>query len=129
MTNTEIQTVRRAITLLRSLIGEPQECPPAPQHGPVSRFVQEYLAPDPDADLACEEAWKFFQEVTNAGDLPPIRKAVFLRQLPAIMENLFHVRKCHHVLRGNSRLRGFRGVSIRLDACPAAPLEVEPEQR
>jgi hypothetical protein len=116
MTNTELQTVRRAITLLRSLIDEPQEYPPLPQHSPVRRFVQEYLAPDPDADLSCEEAWQFFEEIAHEGELPPMRKAAFLRQLPIVMESIHHVRKCHGIERADRRVRGFRGVAIRLDA-------------
>jgi hypothetical protein len=46
--------------------------PLAPRRCPVLLFAQEYLAPDPDADLACEELWKFFQEVAQAGELPPM---------------------------------------------------------
>jgi hypothetical protein len=127
MTNTELQTVRRAITLLRSLIDEPQECFPAPQNSPVSRFIQEYLAPDPDADLSCAEAWQFFKEIAQSGELPPMRMAAFLRQLPAVMEAVFCLRKCHHIERAGRRVRGFRGVGIRLDTCaPAAP-ELERE--
>jgi hypothetical protein len=121
MTKTEISVINRAIDLLRLLIAEPQECFPAPQNSPVSRFVREYLAPDPDADLSCAEAWQFFLEIVKAKELPPTRKAIFLRQLPSLMESALHVRKCHHIWRGGRRVRGFKGVGIRLDACSATP--------
>jgi hypothetical protein len=56
-----------------------------------------------------------------------MRRAVFLRQLPAVMESIFGTRKCHSIERGGRLLRGFRGVTIRLDDCPATP-ESEPER-
>jgi|SRR5580692_1926461 hypothetical protein len=129
MTSQEIDLVRRAIELLRRLLPDDQARVggPAPPRCPVARFVQEYLAPDPDADLTCAELWKFFQEIAQAGELSPLRKAAFLRQLPAIMENVFHVRKCHHILRSGHRQRGFKGINLRLDGCPASVPEVTPE--
>jgi hypothetical protein len=82
MTKTEAQAVRRAISLLCSVIDLPQECAPLPlpPHSPSRRFVQEYLIADANADITCEEAWTFFQEVVEAGELFPVRKAVFLRE-------------------------------------------------
>jgi hypothetical protein len=47
-----------------------------------------------------------------------MRKAVFLRQLPGIMEETFAARKCHHVIRAGRRQRGFRGVGLRLEETP-----------
>jgi hypothetical protein len=113
MTSTEIQTVHRVIALLCSLIDEPQECAAVPRHSPIRRFVEEYLVANSTADITCEEGWRFFYEIVQAGELPPMRKAVFLRQLPSLMEAVFHVRKCHHIEREGNRLRGFRGVGIR----------------
>jgi len=116
MTSTEIQAVRRAITLLCLLIDEPQEGAGIPWRSPVRRFVQDYLVANASADLTCEEAWRFFQEIVQADELPPMRKVIFLRQLPSLMGSVFHVRKCHHIQRGGRRVRGFNGVSIRMDA-------------
>jgi len=121
MTSTEVQAVRNAITLLCSLIGEPNRSAGIFCRGPVWRFVQEYLVADASADLTCEEAWQFFLEIVKANELPPTRKAIFLRQLPSLIQSAFHVRKCHHILRSGHRQRGFKGVGIRLDACPATP--------
>ena len=106
MTSTEVQAVRRAITLLCSLIDEPQGSAGIPRRSPVWRFVQEYLVAEASADLTCKEAWQFFLEIVKANELPPTRKAIFLRQLPSLMESAFHVRKCHHIWRGGRRVRG-----------------------
>lgn len=113
MTNTQIQAIRHTITLLCSLIDEPQECAPVPFQSPIRQFVQEYLAPDPKGDVSCAELWEFFQEVVAAGELPGMRKTVFLRQLPTVMEAVFRVRKSHHVERSGHKVRGFKGITVR----------------
>jgi hypothetical protein len=113
MTSTEGQVVRRAIALLCSLIDEPQESAGIPSRSPVRRFVQEYLVADISGDLTCEEAWQFFQEIVQSGELPPLRKAVFFRQLPSLMESVYHVRKSHAIQRDTRRQRGFKGVGIK----------------
>ena len=115
MTNTEIQAVRRAVTLLSSVIDEPQESLPVPWQSPIRRFVRDYLAPDPKADLSCEEAWQFFQEIVQAGELQVMRKAIFLRRLPLVMQESYAVRKSLGIMREDHRVRGFRGVGIRMD--------------
>jgi hypothetical protein len=129
MTNTELQTVRQAIALLHSLAGEPQVWAPAQQPNSIHRFVQEFLAPDADADLSCKEVWGLFQEVVQAGELPPMRKATFLRHLPAVIEAVFNVRKSHHIERDGRRVRGFKGLDFRMDADPPAAREVECEAK
>lgn len=116
MKNLEIQAVRRAISLLSSLIDEPHECVPVPWQSPIRGFVQEYLTSDADADVTSEELWTFFLEVVQSGELTAMRKAAFLRQLPIMMEAVFHVRKCHNVERSGRHVRGFKGVGIRMDA-------------
>ncbi|MCW5550897.1 MAG: hypothetical protein KIS67_01900 [Verrucomicrobiae bacterium] len=113
MKPSEEQTIRRAIALLSSMIDTPQECLPAPWHSPVRQFVEKYLCPDPQAELASEEAWTFFQEIVQAGELAAIRRAVFLRQLPTIVEAVYGLRKSHHVERSGRRVRGFKGIAIR----------------
>jgi len=115
MTKSKVQTVRRAIRLLCSLIDQQQDCGPLPRHNPVRRFVEEYLVADATAEITCQEVWAFFKEVVQAGELPPTRKAVFFRELPSCIEAAFHVRKCHHVQRDGHRVRGFKGVGIRME--------------
>ncbi len=116
MTSIEVQTIRRVISLLCSLIGEPHECAGVPAGSAVRRFVRDYLAADANAEITCQESWTYFQEIVTAGELTPTRKAAFLRELPMLMEAVFHVRKCHHIQRDGHRQRGFRGVGIRSDA-------------
>src|SRR5260370_36490298 len=99
MTKTEITMVNRAITLLKSLTNGREEDGPPLQASPIYRFAQEYLAPDPSSDFGCEELWQFFHEIAQAGELPPMPKATFLRQLPAVIEAVYNVKKCHHIER------------------------------
>jgi hypothetical protein len=129
MTSREIDLVRHAIEILQRLLPDDQgrAGDSAPPRCPVAGFVREYLAPDPDADLTCAELWNFFQEIAQAGKLPPMRKAAFLRRLPGVMESVFGAPKCHSIERGGRRLRGFRGVTIRLDAPTPDAVEVESE--
>ena len=115
--------------MLCSLIDEPQQSAGIPWRSPVGRFVQDYLVADASADLACEEAWRFFQEIVQADELPSTRKATFLRQLPSLMHNVFHVRKCHHIHRGGRRVRGFKGVGIRMDVGKPVAVTLEPEPK
>src|SRR5579864_735908 len=113
MTKTELAMVNRAITLLKSLTNGPEEDGPPLQLSPIGRFVQEYLAPDPGSDFGCQELWQFFQEIVKAGELPTMRKSVFLRGLPGVMHAVYDVRKCHNIERFGRRVRGFRGVNSR----------------
>ena len=127
MTSQERDLIRQAIETLRRLLPDDQgrAGDSAPPRCPVTRFVREYLMSDPDADLACEELWRFFQEIAQDGELPPMRKVAFLRQLPIVMESIHFVRKSHAIERGGHRVRGFRGVTIRLDAPTPDALEAE----
>ena len=121
MTKPETDLVNRAITLLRSLTGEPQAANSELPRCPVQKFVEAYLTAAPDADASSEELWVFYQEIVQAGELPSMRKAAFWGRLPGIMESIFGARKCHNVLRDGRRVRGFRGVAIRLNACLPEP--------
>jgi hypothetical protein len=76
---------------------------------------------DPAGDLSCQELWAFYAEVAGAGELPVVRKVVFLRQLPALMEAVFGVRKAHNVERDGHRVRGFHGVNLRLEGSLPEP--------
>jgi hypothetical protein len=118
MTKIEAAAINRAISILASLVNQPQAVDPIPRSSPVWTFADEYLAPDPKGDITCEEAWRFFEEVAQAEGWPVMRKAVFLRQLPGIIEETFGARKCHHVVRNGRRQRGFRGVGLRTEEPP-----------
>jgi hypothetical protein len=111
MTKAEIAIINRAITTLQSLLDKPQECGLPLHPSPLTRFVQEYLTPDPGSDFGCEELWEYFREIVKTGALPPMRKTTFLRQLPAVMEAVYNLRKCHHIERFGHRVRGFRGIN------------------
>jgi hypothetical protein len=115
MTRTEITAINRAIALLHSLTGEPHESVPLPRSCSVTRFVREYLAPDPAADVSCGELWTFYREISDAGELPPMRKTIFLRRLPVVMQEIYAARKSHGIQREGRRVRGFKGVGIRMD--------------
>jgi hypothetical protein len=113
MTHSELEIVKRVRALLRSLADEPLECESILRDSPVGRFAREYLAADLQSDLTCDEAWTYYQEIAQANELPQMRKAVFLRQLPSVMQVVYHVRKSHHIERFGRRLRGFRGINLR----------------
>jgi len=84
------------------------------------RFAQNYLIGEPASDLTTAELWRFYQEVAEAGELPPLAKQAFQTVLPAAMEAVFGVKKCHHLERGGHQVRGFKGVEIRSVALPPA---------
>jgi len=70
---------------------------------------------DPTTDVTSAELWRFFAEVAASGEVRPLPKAEFLRRLPAVMARLFGSLKSHNIVRAGHRVRGFRGVDIRLD--------------
>ena len=127
MTKTELSILNRAVALLRSLTDEPQAVDPEPRRCPVVRFAKRFLANDPIADISCGELWTFYREISASGELPTMPQAAFFRRLPFVLESVFGVRKCHHIVRSGHRVRGFRGVGIRLDASPPAVVELEPD--
>ena len=128
MTKTELVRINRAITTLRSLSGEPREGGAPLPPSPIERFVREYLAPDPGSDFGCLELWEFFREIVKAGELPPMPKATFLAELPAVMEAVYNLKKSHHIERLGRRVRGFRGVNSRsvIGQPPVRELEAPP---
>jgi hypothetical protein len=124
MTLQEHDLIRRALELLHRLV-PPEEAVaahPVRRDCPVVLFVRRYLVREPGSDLTSKELSKFFAEVSASGELEPLSKAEFLSRLPGIMELTFGTRKSHNIQRAGRRVRGFRGVGIRLDTCaPAAP--------
>jgi hypothetical protein len=120
MTRTEIDLIRRAIELLNRLVPDEQGRVDgfAPRRCPVMRFAQEYLAPDPAAVVSCGVLWRYFREIADAGELPSMPKAAFLRRLPAVMEAVFGVRKSHNIQWGGRRVRGFKSVTFREESSP-----------
>lgn len=118
MTRSELDLIRRAIALLRSLTDEPHPVDSIPRSSPVAKFVRDYLVADPAADISCSEAWSFFCEVARSGELKPIRQSEFLRRLPAAMEAIYGAKKSHSIRRNGCTLRGFKSVTLRESVCP-----------
>ena len=129
MTSQESELIRSALALLHRLVppGEPHASDATPRRCPVNLFVKKYLVRDPASDLTTVELWRFFSEISTSGELEPRPKAEFLRCLPGAMQSVFGAHKCHSIERNGRRLRGFRGVNIRLDGSPPAVLEPEAE--
>jgi hypothetical protein len=124
MTSTEVQSIRRTISLLCSLINEPHAVDSIPRSSPVAKFVREYLAHDPAADISCSEAWSFFCEVARSGELKPMRQSEFLRRLPAAMEATYGTKKSHSIRRNGRTVRGFKSVTIREHVLPSSVLGI-----
>jgi hypothetical protein len=120
MTRSEMKQIRGALELLHQLV--PKDEQPgadnlAPGSCPVKCFAKRYLIREPTEDVTSAELWCFFAEVAASGQVLPLPKAEFLRRLPAVMEGLFAALKSHNIERVGHRVRGFRGVGIRLDDC------------
>ena len=127
MTSQERDLIRRALDLLHRLIPpeEPDAAHPVPRDCPVALFARRYLLREPASDLTSKELWTFFAEVSSSGEVEPLSKAEFLSRLPGIMESILGLRKSHNIPRAGRRVRGFRGVGIRLDTCAPAATELE----
>jgi hypothetical protein len=117
MTKIESETIRRVVQLLQRFLPEyePRMVPSTTRSSPVFRFAKEYLAPDTSDELSCHDLWRFFSEIVAAGDLPPMPKTAFFRELPAIMESVFGVKRSHSIKRAGKTVRGYKGVTIRDD--------------
>jgi len=110
--------IRRVLELLEPLLAKNEQplCDNfASRSCPVKYFAKRYLMREPTEDVTSAELWRFFAEVAASGQVLLLPKAEFLRRLPAVMERLFGALKSHNVERVGHRLRGFRGVGIRLD--------------
>jgi hypothetical protein len=116
MNENEIAVINRVITLLRTLTVEPRDSGTTPSQCPVALFAKQFLVNDPEDDVSCSELWTFYREIADARELPPMRETVFLRQLPTVMQTVFNAKKSHAIERVGRRVRGFRGVTIKLDA-------------
>jgi len=123
MNEVEVAVINRAIALLRSLTEEPRVTDPMPSQCPVVRFAKQFLTNNSADDLSCSELWTFYREIADAGELPLVRKALFLRRLPAAMQAVLNVKKSHAIERAGRRVRGFRGATIKLDDCGPAALD------
>lgn len=122
MTRTQTELLRRALELLHRLV--PDDAEPcavdAPRRCPVAKFAKKFLIRDPANDQTSQELWQYFCEISASGELERLSKAEFLRRLPTVLETIFGVRKAHNVERDGHRVRGFRGVGIRMDAGKSA---------
>jgi hypothetical protein len=120
MTRSEIKQLHRALELLHQLVRKDEQPVAdnlAPGSCPVKCFAKCYLMREPAQDVTSAELWRFFVEVAASGQVLPLSKAEFLRRLPGVMEGLFGALKSHNIEREGHRVRGFRGVGIRLDDC------------
>jgi hypothetical protein len=118
MTRSEIKQIHRALELLRQLVPNDERSAAdnlSPKSCPVTCFAKRYLISEPTSDVTSTELWRFFAEVAASGQVRLLAKAEFLRRLPAVMEGLFGSLKSHNIVRAGHRLRGFRGVGIRVD--------------
>src|SRR5712664_912838 len=115
MKKTEIELIRHAINLLSEVAAddEPRATDTMRRDCPVLAFVERYLEKEPLSELSSNECWQFFAEVASAGDLPLIRRSLFLYRLPIAMKAVYNIGKSHNVRQGAGRVRGFRGISIR----------------
>jgi hypothetical protein len=126
MTSKETDLIRRAIELLHQLVPteEPNGSDAPPRRCPALLFAQRYLERQTASDVTSAELWQFYREVAASGELEPLTKPAFQRALPGAMEAAFGVKKCHAIKRGRQTVRGFRGVGVREEACPATTLEL-----
>jgi len=129
MTSQEHDLVRRALELLYQLVPPegPHASDSAPRRCPVLLFAKRYLMPEPGSDMTNEELWRFYKEVAASGELDALTQTAFQRALPGAMETAFGVKKCHAIERGRQTVRGFKGVGVREEACPATAPELGPE--
>ncbi len=127
MTLQERDLICRAVELLQRLVPpeEPYSVDPVRRDCPVALFARHYLLREPASDVTSRELWTFFSEVSSSGEVEPVSKSEFLSRLPGVMELAFAVRKSHNVMRDGRRVRGFKGVGIRMDTC--LPVVPEPE--
>ena len=129
MTSQDRYLIRRALELLHRLVpdDEPHVCDYAPRPCPVGLFSKRYLKSDLAQDVTTAELWQFYSEIATAGELPVIKKTVFLRALTDAIEATLGMKKCHTIERAGRKVRGFRGIDMREDARPVTTLELEPE--
>jgi hypothetical protein len=119
MTRAEIKRIRRALELLlQRLVLKVQ--PPAADNlasgtCPVRCFAKRYLKCEPTEDVTSSKLWSLFADVAASGQVRVLPRAEVFRRLQAVMEALFGSVKSHNIERRGHRVRGFRGVGIRLD--------------
>ena len=116
MKNEDIAIIRSAIQLLQHL------APNAPRAAdfhtspcPVLQYLKNYLCRDPDGDMSCAELWRYYAELAAAGQAEPLTRSVFSRALPDAMAVVYGVRKSHAIRREDKNVRGFRGISVKMD--------------
>ena len=128
MTTTELDSIRRAVELLKRLLpeNEPHACDSS-WRCPVARFAKRYLVRQPGCEVSSQELWQFYTEVSSSGELEPLPKAEFLRRIPTVMEETFGVKKSHAIAREGQTVRGFKGVGIREQAVSSGIVELELE--
>jgi len=68
--------------------------------------------------MSSQELWEFFLEIGNAGDLELLPKSDFLGRLPAAMEHVYGIKKCHSLKREGKSVRGFKSMGVREQELP-----------
>ena len=116
MKNEEIEIIRSAIRLLHHLAPNTPRAtdfnaPPCP----VQQYLKNYLCRDPDGDMSCAELWRYYAELAAAGQAEPLARSVFFRALPDAMAVVYGARKSHAIRREDKNVRGFRGISVKMD--------------
>ncbi len=112
--NLDTANIARAIAILKNILADR-----GADANPLFKFVREHLTDvNPTADVSCDEIWQIYDDQSAAGYLPPMRRAVFFRKLPAAMLAAFKVKRCTNLRRvtdsqpgKKGRVRGFQGVS------------------
>lgn len=115
MTESEKESIHRAIELLQAVVSgaAPRPEGPSTRPCPVVRFARQYLMRYPGADITVDDLWSFYHEVALAGEAELLTRRQFDRILPRAMEEAFGVKKSHSVRRDNRSRRGFKTVTIR----------------
>ena len=112
--NLAVANIARAIAQLQKVLADL-----GADENPLNGFVRQHLTNTvPAADISCEEIWQMYDEQAEAGFQRPMRRGVFVRQLPAAMMAVFKVRRSTNLRRTSvdqagkkGRVRGFLGVS------------------
>ncbi len=132
--NEQVIQLNRAIAILNKLAVElnafSSDVPAKPQAEAVQKFCECALMLDPAKNVSCLELWQLYQIYASLGQVPQIKRAEFLSNLPSAMKVVWAVHKSHDVMRDGKAHRGFSGVIglVAEDSPPGAEhAEVDPE--
>ncbi|MEI8290043.1 MAG: hypothetical protein WCH99_11280 [Verrucomicrobiota bacterium] len=131
--NKKIIQLNKALAILNKLAVElnafSSDVPTKPQAEAVQKFCECALMLDPAKNVSCLELWQLYQIYASLGQVPRIKRAEFLSNLPDAMKVVWAIHKSHDVMRDGKAHRGFSGVIglVAEDSPPGADLaEVDP---